>query len=812
MKRILFTLIVSLVFTGFVRSQCAPNCTLYTINSIPLAISPSVGTQVTLSDDQVSAACPIGFTFTFMCNAYTNFYISSNGFISFNAAVSQGCCSGQVIPSPGNAVNDMIAFSWNDFYPPGAPVVPAITYTTIGTAPNRTLIVTYTNVPHCCNNGPAFNSGQIKLMETTNVIQIHSSVVTNDGSTATQGIMNAAGTIAYPTTAARNGAIWTSNGDAYELAPTPGLPNCSGTPTAGTSQASQTTACAAYTTQLSLIGSVQQCNLTYQWQSAPALAGPWTNIAGATASVVVVTQAGTSTFYRCVVTCGGVSATSVPVNCVIPPCVGIPVAGTAVASPTIGCTTINSNLSLTGTVAACGLTYQWQSATNIGGPYTNIVGATQITAAITATVTSYFRCVVSCGGNSANSAAATISITPGPCCSVNLDATANANGAASFNITTTQPNELIMISYDGWNGPGTGPVTVDGNPATLVAIANNGNSGTSEVYAYAAAAAGVHSIVCNENGYSYPPYGINFAASFYGTGCALTLASIDGTVVNTIACTTGGSIQANITTLNQNEMIYCNAEINNGQAGNYPILWTNANFIASLHIGNGIDAGHGYSAVGSPGTYSIVATNTSLPNNGCGGLTVILVSINPCVCVQLLPIEMEKFGCTPSNGGMLVNWITASESRSSHFTIERSYDGIQYIPIAKLPAAGTSKSRKEYSYLDKDARSGNNYYRLVETDLDGHSDSFEITECELSNTSGISMYPNPNTGTFELMIETDIVNGELKVTNALGKIVSVQKIVRGSNKVNLSGLSKGIYQYSVVQDNKSLKTGKIALE
>jgi uncharacterized membrane protein len=74
------------------------------------------------------------------------------------------------------------------------------------------------------------------------------------------------------------------------------------------------------------------------------------------------------------------------------------------------------------------------------------------------------------------------------------------------------------------------------------------------------------------------------------------------------------------------------------------------------------------------------------------------------------------------------------------------------------------------------------------------------------------MYPNPNTGTFELMIETDIVNGELKVTNALGKIVSVQKIVRGSNKVNLSGLSKGIYQYSVVQDNKSLKTGKIALE
>lgn len=48
----------------------------------PLATS---GTNVTLSDDQVSGAIPIGFNFTFFCNNYTNAYISSTNFVTFNS-------------------------------------------------------------------------------------------------------------------------------------------------------------------------------------------------------------------------------------------------------------------------------------------------------------------------------------------------------------------------------------------------------------------------------------------------------------------------------------------------------------------------------------------------------------------------------------------------------------------------------------------------------------------------------------------------------------------------------------------------------
>ncbi len=41
-------------------------------------------------------------------------------------------------------------------------------------------------------------------------------------------------------------------------------------------------------------------------------------------------------------------------------------------------------------------------------------------------------------------------------------------GNTSFSITTTNPNELIMIAYNGWNGPAQDPVTVDGFNATHI--------------------------------------------------------------------------------------------------------------------------------------------------------------------------------------------------------------------------------------------------------------------------------------------------------------------------------------------------------
>lgn len=76
---------------------------------------------------------------------------------------------------------------------------------------------------------------------------------------------------------------------------------CSGVPAAGTISATATAICPGSSVTLSISSGPTGCGLTYQWQSSPDNS-VWTNIAGATSSVLTVTPVA-NTYYRRVVTC-----------------------------------------------------------------------------------------------------------------------------------------------------------------------------------------------------------------------------------------------------------------------------------------------------------------------------------------------------------------------------------------------------------------------------------------------------------------------------------------------------------------------------
>jgi hypothetical protein len=84
---------------------------------------------------------------------------------------------------------------------------------------------------------------------------------------------------------------------------------CTGTPIAGTAVSTATTICPGVNYTLSLSGATQAAGLTYQWQSAPSATGPWTNIPTGTTPSFTTFQ-NIDTWYQCIVTCSGLSATS----------------------------------------------------------------------------------------------------------------------------------------------------------------------------------------------------------------------------------------------------------------------------------------------------------------------------------------------------------------------------------------------------------------------------------------------------------------------------------------------------------------------
>jgi len=192
----------------------------YLVENIPFAPNPTTGTAITLSDDAVSGALPIGFTFCFFGNSYTQFYIGSNGWIGFSAGQPTTFTSATIPSTGGTIPKNCIMGPWQDWHP-GISGGPYIRYQTIGTAPCRKLVVSYTNIPFfsCTTTLGTF---QIVLNEGTNIIENHITIKPSctawAGGTAVQGIHNLAGTVAF-TVPGRNSTVWTAFNESWRYVP-----------------------------------------------------------------------------------------------------------------------------------------------------------------------------------------------------------------------------------------------------------------------------------------------------------------------------------------------------------------------------------------------------------------------------------------------------------------------------------------------------------------------------------------------------------------------------------------------------------------
>jgi gliding motility-associated-like protein len=197
----------------------APSATTsYLVENIPFAPAPVGGTSVSLSDDSQAGPFNIGFTFCFFGNSYTQFWIGSNGWISFSAGQPNTFTSAAIPSTAGTVPKNCIMGPWQDWHPG---IGGQIRYQTIGTAPCRRLVVTWSNVPmySCTSLQGTF---QIIIYESTNVIENHitnkPNCLTWAGGTAVQGIHNQAGTVAF-TVPGRNSTQWTTTNNAWRWTP-----------------------------------------------------------------------------------------------------------------------------------------------------------------------------------------------------------------------------------------------------------------------------------------------------------------------------------------------------------------------------------------------------------------------------------------------------------------------------------------------------------------------------------------------------------------------------------------------------------------
>ncbi len=114
-----------------------------------------------------------------------------------------------------------------------------------------------------------------------------------------------------------------------------------------------------------------------------------------------------------------------------------------------------------------------------------------------------------------------------------------------------------------------------------------------------------------------------------------------------------------------------------------------------------------------------------------------------------LPVELISFEAIASTERVDLEWVTATESSSLRFDVERSMDHEHWTVIGTLAAAGHSERPTHYRLPDGSPLTGQAYYRLRMLDMDGSYDHSMVLSV-FREPGNISCHPNPSNGSFSV--------------------------------------------------------------
>ncbi|MEO6454875.1 MAG: hypothetical protein ABIN97_12415 [Ginsengibacter sp.] len=163
-----------------------------------------------------------------------------------------------------------------------------------------------------------------------------------------------------------------------------------------------------------------------------------------------------------------------------------------------------------------------------------------------------------------------------------------------------------------------------------------------------------------------------------------------------------------------------------------------------------------------------------------------------------LPLLWRSFIAAKQPENVLLKWSTYSEQNTKYFTVQSSVNGTVWNSLAAIAAAGSSASASNYSYLDVSAVAGYNYYRIVETDIDGKQNYSIVQKIFIESSQlHIELLGNPVTNGM-LMVRVNVARANDKAptlnlyTND-GRLVQKIQAVAGINNIKVSGYAKGTY-------------------
>jgi hypothetical protein len=243
----------------------------------------------------------------------------------------------------------------------------------------------------------------------------------------------------------------------------------------------------------------------------------------------------------------------------------------------------------------------------------------------------------------------------------------------------------------------------------------------------------------------------------------------------------------NLTTVNDRSTVRIIKAAGSNNASDNHVTWTSLNFGANPVVG------------ASNTDFTVTGTSTGFSWFGAGS-----GNNNP------LPVELVSFSGVCDNGLINLTWQTASEFNSSHFDVEKSRDGENWQVLTTVQSAGTSNELITYQTADHSAIDGNNYYRLLQVDIDGTEKVYDPinVSCTEVTPGYFSTFPNPSGTSFQVIVNNKELIGvcTLNMVDATGKVIE-QREIEVKDGINMfvinQEMAPGIYFLNISNEFKT---------
>lgn len=364
----------------------------------------------------------------------------------------------------------------------------------------------------------------------------------------------------------------------------------------------------------------------------------------------------------------------------------------------------------------------------------------------------------------------------------------------------TTPSTVTYIFSINVDGPPsvdivpTDPLICNGNPTNLSAIITNGASASSYIWnadgGNSSFQGGVPSTSASAVVVAEDTYHVT-VSNFCGMGTESTTVGADVTPVVDLSCEDNGN---NTTTIS--------AEILNNASDVTIRLFSDGNLEFT------------YPGLDGPTTQSQLINSVDFLNeeftvtatNGCGS------SSNSQSCEILLPVELQHFSAFPEEESVLIEWSTITEINNDFFTIEKSYNGIDFMDLATIQGAGTTQETQSYNYLDENAMktavaTNTLYYRLKQTDFDGTTTysnlvTVAVPQSNLFSIQRLWQESNQLIVSFAIPSKSEV---EGRIYSLDGRLINIQmQEVEAGNvqlQFNTDDLAAGMYLFSASNGN-----------